>query len=114
MLPEMDGFRVCEAIRLENATVPVLFLTAKNTSEDRITGLRNGADDYLTKTFNLEELILRVGILIRRGLQPESARTQEVYQIGDQETHLSSYEILDAEGHRTSLTRQERMLFKIF
>src|SRR3546814_9482514 len=77
MLPEMDGFRVCEAIRLENATVPVLFLTAKNTSEDRITGLRKGADDYLTKPFNLEELILRVGILIRRGLQPESARSEE-------------------------------------
>src|SRR5437868_13897150 len=44
MLPELDGFSVCEAIRLHNATVPVLFLSAKNTSEDKITGLRRGAD----------------------------------------------------------------------
>jgi len=113
MLPEMDGFRVCEAIRLENSVVPVLFLTAKNTSEDRITGLRKGADDYLTKPFNLEELILRVGILIRRGLQPESTRSPGVYRIGDKEINFSSYEIRDESGHSASLTRKEAMLLKL-
>lgn len=113
MLPEMDGFRVCEAIRLENSTVPVLFLTAKNTSEDRITGLRKGADDYLTKPFNLEELILRVGILIKRGLQPEGARSPETYRIGDKEINFSSYEIRDAAGNKTALTRKEAMLLRL-
>ena len=53
MLPEMDGFQVCETIRLENTEVPILFLTAKNTSEDRVMGLKKGADDYLVKPFNL-------------------------------------------------------------
>ncbi|MFS8617795.1 MAG: response regulator transcription factor [Solitalea sp.] len=113
MLPEMDGFRVCEAIRLENSTVPVLFLTAKNTSEDRVTGLKKGADDYLTKPFNLEELILRVGILIRRGLQGETGKTIETYRIGDKEINFSSYEIRDQEGNTTSLTRKEAMLLKL-
>ncbi|QEC53840.1 two-component system alkaline phosphatase synthesis response regulator PhoP [Anseongella ginsenosidimutans] len=113
MLPEMDGFRVCEAIRLENSTVPVLFLTAKNTSEDRITGLKKGADDYLTKPFNLEELILRVGILVRRGLQPEGGRSSETYRIGEKEINFSSYEIRDGQGNKTALTRKEAMLLKL-
>ena len=57
MLPEIDGFQVAETIRLENSEVPIMFLTAKNTSEDRVAGLKKGADDYITKPFNLEELI---------------------------------------------------------
>lgn len=68
MLPELDGFAVCESIRLENATVPILFLTAKNASTDRVQGLKLGADDYLAKPFDLEELLLRVNSLIKRGL----------------------------------------------
>ena len=60
MMPEVDGFVVAETIRLENSEVPIMFLTAKNTNEDKISGLKKGADDYLTKPFNLEELILRV------------------------------------------------------
>ena len=54
MMPEMDGFQVVENIRLQNNLVPVLFLTARNTSEDRVLGLKKGADDYLSKPFNLE------------------------------------------------------------
>ena len=53
MLPEMDGFQVCEQIRLTNMDVPVIFLTAKDTAADRIAGLKRGADDYLTKPFVL-------------------------------------------------------------
>src|SRR5688572_25198743 len=52
MLPEMDGFTICESIRLQNSAVPILFLSAKNTSEDKITGFKRGADDYMTKPFN--------------------------------------------------------------
>ena len=67
MLPEMDGFQVCETIRLENSEVPILFLTAKNTSEDRVMGLKKGADDYLTdKTiyFNSFELKQDDGVVV--------------------------------------------------
>ncbi|MDV7389875.1 response regulator, partial [Arthrospira platensis SPKY1] len=66
MLPEIDGFQLCEQIRLSNYEVPIIFLTAKDTAADRVAGLRKGADDYLTKPFNLEELLLRVRKLIQR------------------------------------------------
>ena len=69
MMPEIDGFVVAETIRLENTEVPIMFLTAKNTNEDKISGLKKGADDYLTKPFNLEELILRVNNLVKRSLK---------------------------------------------
>lgn len=66
MLPEMDGIAVTETIRLSNNDVPVLILSAKNSSADRVLGLKKGADDYLTKPFNLEELLLRVHKLINK------------------------------------------------
>src|SRR5690348_7559879 len=63
MLPDIDGITVCENIRLTNTEIPILMLSAKNQSKDRILGLKKGADDYLTKPFSLEELLLRVKIL---------------------------------------------------
>ena len=60
MLPGADGFQVCEAIRLVDNQVPIIFVSAKGTPEDRIKGLKKGGDDYLAKPFNLEELILKV------------------------------------------------------
>src|SRR5678809_1350893 len=66
MLPGVDGISVTENIRLQNNEVPILILSAKNTSADRVAGLKKGADDYLTKPFNLEELLLRVHKLIEK------------------------------------------------
>src|SRR6185503_7195838 len=66
MLPEMDGINVTESIRLNNNEVPILILSARNSSADRVLGLKKGADDYLTKPFNLEELLLRVQKLIEK------------------------------------------------
>ncbi|MBL7753243.1 MAG: response regulator, partial [Chitinophagaceae bacterium] len=60
MMPELDGLMVSESIRLQNQNIPILFLSARNTSADRVAGLRMGGDDYMTKPFNLEELLLRV------------------------------------------------------
>ncbi len=113
MLPELDGFQVAETIRLDNAEVPILFLTAKNTSEDRVTGLKKGADDYLTKPFNLEELILRVGILVRRGLKSEEKKSLNTYTIGDKVINFGNYELKNADGSITSLTKKETMLLKL-
>src|SRR5580692_17774 len=59
MLPDMDGLTVCETIRMQHNNVPILFLSARNTGADRVAGLRKGGDDYMTKPFNLEELLLR-------------------------------------------------------
>jgi DNA-binding response OmpR family regulator len=79
MLPEMDGFKVCEAIRLENKEIPILFLTAKNSSADKIAGLRLGADDYLTKPFSMEELLARVNAILKRVSPVEVNVNTEMY-----------------------------------
>ena len=75
MLPEMDGINVTETIRLANNEVPILILSAKNSSADRVLGLKKGADDYMVKPFNLEELLLRVHKLIDKNkkLQDKSS-----------------------------------------
>jgi two-component system alkaline phosphatase synthesis response regulator PhoP len=113
MMPEMDGFQVVENIRLQNNPVPVLFLTARNTSEDRVLGLKKGADDYLSKPFNLEELILRVGLLIKRGSPADHIKNLDQYQIGDKTILFASYEIKAADGTITPLTKKESMLLKL-
>jgi two-component system, OmpR family, alkaline phosphatase synthesis response regulator PhoP len=112
MLPEMDGYQVCEIIRLENSEVPILFLTAKNTAEDRILGLRKGADDYIPKPFNLEELLLRVAILIRRSLKTNST-VDDVYRIGDSEVNFATYQVRTGKGEQITLTRKEAMLLRL-
>src|SRR5690606_14041473 len=78
MLPEVDGITVTENIRLQNNEVPILILSAKDTSADRVYGLKKGADDYLTKPFNLEELLLRVQKLIEK-----NRKMQEKDFLGD-------------------------------
>jgi len=66
MLPEMDGIAVTETVRISNNEVPILILSARNSSADRVLGLKKGADDYLTKPFYMKELILRVHALLKR------------------------------------------------
>jgi two-component system, OmpR family, response regulator len=66
MLPDIDGFEVCRRLRADGDFVPVIFLTARDAEEDRVTGFIRGGDDYVTKPFSLEELTLRIGALLRR------------------------------------------------
>ena len=114
MLPEMDGFSVCEAIRLNNATVPILFLSAKNAYEDKIMGLRRGADDYMTKPFNLEEFLLRVKVLIKRGMnKEEKARMSDVYRFNGYEVNFLTYEIIGIDKKIFRLTKKEILLLKL-
>lgn len=113
MLPEMDGYRVCETIRLDNTEVPILFLTAKNTSEDRIAGLRKGADDYLSKPFNLEELLLRVHILLKRSSKTEEKASGNEYEFGGNHINFSTYEASNYKGEKLKLTKKESLLLKL-
>lgn len=83
MLPEVDGFHVLERIR-SNSTVPVLMLTAKSASTDKINGLRSGADDYLTKPFDVEELVARVVSLIRRYTTLNNRSSEESHRLSFQ------------------------------
>jgi two-component system alkaline phosphatase synthesis response regulator PhoP len=114
MLPEIDGISVCETIRLKNTDLPILILSAKNTSADRILGLKKGADDYLTKPFNLEELLLRVSKLLIKS-ERLSSRTPiaETYHIGKSIINFKSLECVDKDGEHIFLTKKEAMLLKL-
>ena len=115
MLPEMDGLMVCEHIRLHDADVPVLFLSAKNTPADRINGLRKGADDYLTKPFDLEELLLRVNKLIEKKDKLNKSETGKLpteYVFGPNTINFESYEAQGLNG-KIELTKKEILLMKL-
>ena len=114
MLPELDGFGVCEAIRLHNATVPILFLSAKNANEDKIFGLKRGADDYMTKPFNLEEFLLRVHSLIKRGLSlDEKKEMNNVFRFEGNEVNFLTFEIIGKDQNKIRLTKKEIALLKL-
>ncbi len=113
MLPEMSGFTVCESIRLENMEVPILFLSAKNHSNDRITGLKLGGDDYLTKPFNLEELLLRVSNLIKRSKQSTTPAAISTYNLNGININFAQLEITASSGQVTHLTKKESLLLKL-
>jgi two-component system alkaline phosphatase synthesis response regulator PhoP len=113
MLPELNGFDVCEEIRKENTRLPVLFLTAKGTSEDKVKGLRLGADDYLTKPFNLEELLLRVQILLKRYQVASAAKQLEHYTFSDNQINFNTYEIKGVNGLKTEITKREIALLRL-
>lgn len=111
MLPEVDGFQIAEQVRLTNTDVPIIMLTAKDTSADRITGLKKGADDYLTKPFVLEELLLRVQKLIKRtSKSPEN--TPDIYEFDGNRVNFATYEAEGVNGN-VHLTKKEAMLLKL-
>ena len=84
MLPHVDGITVTETIRIQNNEVPILILSAKNTSADRVLGLKKGADDYMVKPFNLEELLLRVDKLILKNKKLNDKETiGDTYEFGN-------------------------------
>lgn len=112
MLPEMDGFDVCEKIRLEDMETPILFLTAKDTSQDKIRGLKTGADDYITKPFNLEELLLRVRNLLKRAAKSHADESFNEYAFGGNKINFITYEAIGVDGP-VKLTNKELKLLKL-
>ena len=111
MLPEVDGFQICEQIRLVNLDVPIMFLTAKDTSVDRVLGLKKGADDYLTKPFNLEELLLRIRNLLKR-TKKDGDTGVEFVKFGGNEVNFKTYNAQTPRGE-VQLTKKEAMLLKL-
>ncbi|NQW43410.1 MAG: response regulator transcription factor [Bacteroidetes bacterium] len=114
MIPGIDGLAVCENIRLKNNEVPILFLSARNTAEDRIAGLRKGADDYLTKPFNLEELQIRVQNLMSRKGSTVSILSGSLreFKFGNNYVNFETYEAKGANGNFI-LTKKESLLLKL-
>ncbi len=111
MLPEMDGFTICEGIRKAGITTPILFLTAKGTSTDRVLGLKLGADDYLTKPFDLEEFLLRIKNLLKRN--PAVNDTSNIYTFSNNTINYISYEISNSKGEVSQLSKREMELLKL-
>jgi two-component system alkaline phosphatase synthesis response regulator PhoP len=114
MLPEVDGISVAENIRLQNNDVPVLMLSAKTSSADRVLGLKKGADDYLTKPFNLEELLLRVQKLIQKNkkLQVKPA-IGDTYQFGNNSIDFRGQSATNFKGEEFQVSKKEAMLLKL-
>jgi len=114
MLPEMDGIEVLESIRVQNNEIPVLILSAKNTSADRVLGLKKGADDYLTKPFNLEELLLRVQKLIEKNKKlHDKENIGDIYYFGKNAVDFKAQEAVSKNGDRIQLSKKEAMLLKL-
>lgn len=114
MLPEIDGIAVCENIRLTNTEIPILMLSAKNQSADRILGLKKGADDYVTKPFSLEELLIRVKILINKSKKISAKESvSEEYIFGKNKINFKSLECITKSGELVPLTKKEAMLLKL-
>ena len=113
MLPGMSGFELCERLRESGNRVPVLFLTARNTDADRLAGLRHGGDDYMTKPFLLEELVLRIrGILRRQEWYQTPVAERGVFHFGDNEVNFRTFRAKGARGD-LQLTEKECMLMKL-
>ena len=111
MLPEMSGFEVCQQIR-GFSDVPIIMLTAKNDDMDKILGLEYGADDYLTKPFNILELKARIKAILRRNKKEEPKVDNKVLQIGDLKLDVESRRVY-AEDKEVNLTAKEFDLLEL-
>lgn len=112
MLPKVDGFTIAEEIRKYDTQVPIIFLTARSLKEDKIKGLKIGADDYITKPFSIEELILKIEVFLRRRtITTPKAATK--YRIGNYEFDYPNLSLQFNDDAR-SLTQREADLLKLF
>jgi two-component system alkaline phosphatase synthesis response regulator PhoP len=112
MLPGIDGFEVCRRIRHEGDRVPILFLTARSAGQDRIHGLDEGGDDYITKPFDLAELLARIKSLFRRQDWFRGQEAPQTIRIGRAEVNLRAYEATTPEGTVT-LKEKEAMILRL-
>ncbi|PIF30935.1 DNA-binding response OmpR family regulator [Flavobacterium sp. 9] len=112
MMPKKDGFELATEIRKTNTDIPIIFLSAKTLKEDRIKGLRLGADDYLVKPFSIEELLLKIEIFLKRS-QKNVPAEKNVYEIGKYQFDTNNF-ILFNESEKISLTQREAELLKLF
>lgn len=111
MMPKKDGFTLAQEIRNVNSEVPIIFLTAKNLKEDILEGFKIGADDYITKPFSMEELVFRIGAILRR-VKGKKNKEVTVYQIG-RYTFDTQKQILVSKDKTQKLTTKESELLAL-
>ncbi|OSZ82293.1 DNA-binding response regulator [Chitinophagaceae bacterium IBVUCB1] len=114
MLPDMDGITVCETIRMQHNDVPIMFLSARNTGADRVEGLKKGGDDYMTKPFNLEELLLRVDKLIVKDKKIKAPQSiADIYEFDGCKIDFAAHECIDVSKKPQELSKKEAALLKL-
>lgn len=113
MLPEINGLDVCKEMRKENRNVFILFLSARSMGSERIEGLKAGADDYLSKPFNLEELLLRIEILLKRKPQLTGSMNVNSISINGRNINFDTYQFNTFDGKSESLSKKETLLLKL-
>lgn len=112
MMPKKDGFAVASDIRAINATIPIIFLTAKNLKEDVLTGFKIGADDYITKPFNMEELLLRIEAVLRRSGAME-IESVSIYKLGKYSFDCNKQQLQFENDEPEKLTTKENDLLRL-
>lgn len=113
MLPQKSGLEICQQLRRQGQTTPVLFLTAKDTIDDRVLGLDAGADDYLVKPFELRELLARVRALLRRSAAEASVSVTQRLKVGDLELDPEN-QLAYRQGRTIELSDKESQLLEYF
>jgi len=112
MLPRKDGISLAVQIRRKNESIPILLLTAKNMDADKINGFRSGADDYITKPFNMQELLLRIEVFLKRTMKQEDSQPTD-FTIGNLEFNYKNLLLHNASA-RHQLTQKEADLLRYF
>ncbi len=112
MMPRKDGFTLAKEVRMSERDVPIIFLTAKSMQEDTIQGFKVGADDYVTKPFSMEELLLRIQAILRRYQRSADVAEPTVYQIGSFSFDYP-HQLLIQNGASQKLTSKESELLKL-
>jgi len=111
MLPDMDGMSIYKNLRKENINIPVIFLTAKNSVQDKVEGLKLGADDYITKPFDLEELLLRINNVLKRN--KITPHTNDIYNFNNCSINFTTFEVKTVTQSIETLSKREMALLKI-
>ena len=112
MMPKKDGFTLAKEIRKINAKVPVIFLTAKSMKEGTLEGFRSGADDYITKPFSMEELLMRMQAILRRTQEADGKSDKNVFEIGSFSYDYKA-QTLTQNGEKQKLTSKENELMRL-
>lgn len=110
MMPKQDGFSLAKSIREKNKQVPILFVTAKSMLEDKIAGFESGGDDYIVKPFSMEELLLRIGVFLRRS--NKSNGQEEIFTLGTFTFNFTNLTLHHASGSKI-LTHKEAEVLKL-
>ena len=113
MLPKLDGFSLARKIREKNQSVPIIFLTAKQMTEDKITGFNTGGDDYVTKPFSMEELLLRIKVFLRRSHNGDVEPDELNCKLGHFDFLFDNLSLQHGDEKRT-LTYKEAELLRYF